>query len=400
MRARGRLNKMKKFMFLFLSLTCFCLSCRAEVLGPVVVGAAVRKLEDKAVARKKTIVDDLMVLQVGDQIFYVKDLDLLEDLVSSGQDMCFEYGNDLVGEINNLYHVLYDACVAGRARLREQINTSADVSNIKKGTFTALQAIRRLQSSEKLHNITNQEYDYKSMLVNCLLDKELLTRALQKTNQDVYDYRLGYDMDSCIKSVTVNKNAMCSRSDLFVPDSSCLDNMNDLDIKYAGKTFQFTEGLQSNNTSNKVLIFNGKVLVACENGLAQYVIKPSFSGRSYCQDGAYQYVGGVGHLPNGVYLALVNHKEAMQGEQQNAWGKHRVPLVPSVSNKSVGRSGFYLHGTEIKDKRRSGGCISLGVAVDELVETDWFGAEEYIPVVVDAVDSISQEDRDKCEYNQ
>ena len=76
--------------------------------------------------------------------------------------------------------------------------------------------------------------------------------------------------------------------------------------------------------------------------MAQYVIKPSFSGRSYCQDGAYQYVGGVGHLPNGVYLALVNHKEAMQGEQQNAWGKHRVPLVPSVSNKSVGRSGFYL----------------------------------------------------------
>lgn len=335
---------------------------------------------------------NLFVMQVGDKRYYVKDLDLLESLFQDGTDMCFEYGNGLEGQISNLYKVLYNACIDGRARLQDQARKNDNLSLTKKAEFRAKQLWRK--GKAKL----SSDLDYKSMLVDCLIDKADLTYALSSVEQTVYKYNFNNNIANCIRSIKISPDAMCSRSDLFVPDASCLDNMDNLDDVYATKKAYFTEGLDADAASDKVLVFNGKVLVACERGEAKYVVKPSFSGRMSCQNGEYQYVGGVGHLPNGVYLALVDYMESMDEKQQVAWGQHRIPLVPSMTTNTGGRHGFYLHGTTNPDKRQSGGCISLGVAIDELVETDWFTDEEYIPVIVNVVDDITQEDRNKCEY--
>jgi hypothetical protein len=47
----------------------------------------------------------------------------------------------------------------------------------------------------------------------------------------------------------------------------------------------------------------------------------------------------------------------------------------------------------------SGGCISMGVNVDKLVESEWFKSADYIPVIVNIQNSVvTQKERQECSY--
>lgn len=133
---------------------------------------------------------------------------------------------------------------------------------------------------------------------------------------------------------------------------------------------------------NTVLVYNGDILVACQGGRAVQMGRPVFSGFVGCRGSDSQDVAGYGELPNGVYLLNAADKELMPSEKRVAWGKYRIPLLPSNESNTFGRNNFYLHGTDDPKKNRSGGCISLGTQIDEFVETDWFGRQKYMLVIV------------------
>ena len=120
------------------------------------------------------------------------------------------------------------------------------------------------------------------------------------------------------------------------------------------------------------IIFNGDVLIVCEEGWPTMVMKPSFSGYVGCQEAKYQNLPAVGGIPNGVYI--IDHKsvESMTGNAKKAWGEFRIPLVPAKETNTYGRTNMYLHGTDDPGKKRSGGCISLGLSIDEFVKSEYF----------------------------
>ncbi len=118
------------------------------------------------------------------------------------------------------------------------------------------------------------------------------------------------------------------------------------------------------------IIFNGKALVVCENNRPVMIMKPSFSGYVGCQEAKYQNLPGVGGVPNGVYMLYHNMLE--EPEDKAAWGGYRIPLIPAMETNTYGRGSMYLHGTSDPSKKRSGGCISLGISIDEFVNTPYF----------------------------
>lgn len=121
------------------------------------------------------------------------------------------------------------------------------------------------------------------------------------------------------------------------------------------------------------LIFNGRALVVCENNQPVMVIKPSFSGYVGCQEAKYQNLPGVGGVPNGVYVMYHDMLESFEkAKDKESWGDYRIPLIPAQETNTYGRTSMYLHGTSKAEKKRSGGCISLGLSIDEFVNTPYF----------------------------
>lgn len=145
------------------------------------------------------------------------------------------------------------------------------------------------------------------------------------------------------------------------------------DVGYAMRTAYAYENLDESRRQlalGNAIIFNGKALVVCENNRPVMIMKPSFSGYVGCQEAKYQNLPGVGGVPNGVYMLYHNMLE--EPEDKAAWGGYRIPLIPAVETNTYGRGSMYLHGTSDPDKKRSAGCISLGLSIDEFVRTSYF----------------------------
>lgn len=373
---------MKKTLFAFFAFASVCCSCMADGNpGRAIVPGAFYTPPRYQDASEATI-DNLLVLELNDQVYYVKDLSLLEKLVESGQNMCFTKGYGMDGTISTFYEVLYRACNTDRSLLEDR----------------AVKAGKKLEAKvQKLDRYVDSivyKNNYKELFKQCLLNADTLRNVLSQTDINTHHHRMGNNIDACIKSVFVG----CSDTLPAVPDGDCLSNMSDLDSVYAGRVFDFQDTNFINGStsfSDKVFVFNGKVLVACEGPQAQFIIRPSFSGREECQGGEYKQVPGVGNLPNGLYLAMSGNPQPM--EDKEAWGGYRIPLIASTTTQNYDRTNFYLHGTTKVEKRSSGGCISTGLAIDELVNKDWFKTEEVIPVIVSVPDRITRSEIEMCE---
>ena len=70
----------------------------------------------------------------------------------------------------------------------------------------------------------------------------------------------------------------------------------------------------------------------------------------------------------------------MPEDEQVSWGGHKVPLIPATETNTFGRTNMYIHGTTDPNKHRSGGCISLGIAVDKFIDTGFI--QGVVPVIV------------------
>ena len=391
---------MKRCLAGFVVSMCFCMSCVAadgpgKVAGgpflPLVASEAQNAVRALNSAGKN--IDDLLILELNGQTYYVKDMALLEELVASGQDMCFTKGYGLDGTIDSLYRVLYESCTESRALLEGQALESGKTMFV-----AAVNKFDRISDSMRLSG------NYKELLKQCLLNVQVLRDALSKTEMNTHAHIVGKNIDACIASVGISDTPVCKPDGSpIVANRNCLSGLSDLDTQYSGRRFVFQDSRFADggaSASDKVLVFNGKVLIACEGAKAKLIINPSFSGRQECQGGEYKQVPNVGSLPSGIYLAMPQEAESYTSESMlKQWGKYRVPLIASTATNDFGRSNFYLHGTSDETKMSSGGCISMGVNVDKLVESEWFKSADYIPVIVNIQNSVvTQKERQECSY--
>lgn len=211
------------------------------------------------------------------------------------------------------------------------------------------------------------EYEYKG----CLIAQKELQRRLKKLSSDdatKYQYTMSADIDTCIKNIEIHSDTSTCPIKTSVDNESVIANMLNMNTEYRNKTITFSE--KPNIKSGQVLVFNGQVLVVCDNGNPVSIIKPTFSGYVACRDAEFQAYPNVGSTPDGIYLAKKEKIE--EPEDLKSWGGYRIPLLPAHQTQTYGRENMYFHGTSDENKRRSGGCISLGVAIDDFIEGDWF----------------------------
>ena len=206
----------------------------------------------------------------------------------------------------------------------------------------------------------------------CLLLRQDLQDRLDKYNlaPGEFSYRIAADINSCIQSIDVVEKldeSVCPLNPT-VSDRNDIAGMENLNATYLNKNLVFPQ--RPDAKPGQIAIFNGRVLVVCDNGQAVQVVKPAFSGYTECRDARFQAYPNVGTLPDGIYL--VQHDAVEKREDIESWGGYRVPLIPSQDTDTFGRANFYLHGTSNANKFRSGGCISLGVQIEEFIESDWF----------------------------
>lgn len=78
-----------------------------------------------------------------------------------------------------------------------------------------------------------------------------------------------------------------------------------------------------------------------------------YSGSPECRNNpAFQEVHNAGPIPRGIFI---------MGTSTDAHGPISIPLHPHPDNEMFGRSGFYIHGDEIKHPGcASHGCIIAG----------------------------------------
>ena len=330
---------------------------------------------------------DLMLFEVGGQVFYLKDLSLLESLI--GNDSCIT--DETNGNIIKLYEILYSACKDGMGQMIDGVELSRNprVESKQRGAMKMLNKLRDLGakagSSEKLFGdnfIGARQKVLANTLKNCLVEKETLRKALTKQQQTT-KMKVTADIDKCIAQIQIDPTLSNGDSCPLVStisDKKYIESLLDLNSVYRGQEFSFPVTGALNQ--NKVIVFNGNLLVACEGDKPVYLAKPTFSGRESCQNGQYQDIPGFGGTPNGIYVVVQpdNDFEPLPEKDWATWGQYKVPLIPAVETNTFGRTNMYIHGTSDPDKHRSGGCISLGIAVDRFIKTGFI--KGIVPVIV------------------
>ncbi|MBP5485798.1 MAG: DUF2778 domain-containing protein [Alphaproteobacteria bacterium] len=331
----------------------------------------------------------IMIFELNGKAYYLTDEKLLEALIKS--ETCIQGASE--GEIAKLYLLLYDACKQSIAALSEEareqgINPHTRFNNFMRNIGTKIATsnfAKQIGLSE-----TDKETILRTGLKNCLITKESLTKRLTQNSKmhPTVTTKITADIDKCISNIGILppiKNDICP---LYpsVPDEKYIENIFNLNATYSTQTFHFPTDTPI--STNKIIIFNGNVLVACENNIPKYLVRPTYSGRESCQNGQYQSIPYSGGTPNGVYVVRAKDKDTLSKEKQLAWGQYRIPLIPANETNTFGRTNMYLHGTTDPNKHRSGGCISLGLAIDEFVETNFI--DSTIPIIVD-VDTVYQD---------
>ncbi len=331
----------------------------------------------------------IMIFELNGKTYYITDTKILETLVQS--ETCIQDATD--GEITKLYLLLYDACKQSIAALSEEareqgINPHTRFNNLLRNIGTQIAAsnfAKQIGLSE-----TDKETILRTGLKNCLITKESLVKRLKQNSKGhpTVTTKITADIDKCISNIgilTPIKNDTCP---LYpsVPDEKYIENIFNLNTTYRTQTFHFPTDTPI--STNKIIIFNGNVLVACENNIPKYLVRPTYSGRESCQNGQYQSVPYSGGTPNGVYIIRAKDKDTLPKEKQLAWGQYRIPLIPANETNTFGRTNMYLHGTTDPNKHRSGGCISLGLAIDEFIQTNFIDGT--IPIIVN-VDTVYQD---------
>jgi len=319
----------------------------------------------------------VMLFEINGQVFYVKDKKLLEKLIKSNS--CI--GNSVDGDILKLYDILYSACKDGMVDMIQQANLGHYYETSMIGNNALRNFGARLASSQRIPINDAERVDIiANALERCIITKEMLINALTKT-QNTTDMQITADIDKCISQIAIDEHVDQDSCPLgvTVPETKYIESILHLNSAYRFKTFSFPVTGKMNQ--DKVLVFNGNVLVACERDKPVYLVRPTYSGRESCQNNQYQNILGMGGTPNGIYIVQSDSEpKPLEEDKWASWGKYRIPLVPSTDTNTYGRTNMYLHGTNDSNKHRSGGCISLGIAIDKFIETGFITGT--VPVIV------------------
>ena len=310
---------------------------------------------------------EIIMYEADGEVYYVTG-EILEQLKSGADDACLEsvIQEDDEGKkskITKFYELLLSQCRQKIAATSGELKQSESWSDVALAYGANL--ISRL--TKRGLNPLTIENEYKG----CVLTLEKMNAALQASASDVqgsYHYTMNADIDACINAIEILPDDNVCPLNPTVKNENIIANIKNINFNYRNKTVVFSEW--PNIKSGQVLVFNGTVMVACDNGVPVHVVKPVFSGYSECRDAKYRAYPNVGATPDGIYL--IKHDQLEEPEDQESWGGYRIPLVPAQQTQVYGRTNMYLHGTSDATKRRSGGCVSLGIAIDEFIESDWF----------------------------
>lgn len=326
-----------------------------------------------------TDMPDAIIYQADNQIYFMAG-DLLEQLKNDAQDTCLEHVLSKSGETGKsytikLYELLLSQCRQQIATMSGQlkqysnwidvdtVSQQAYISNDKISAYIAGLKNRKLGEDVNAENVV-EKYNL------CIITKQDLEARLHSyTNaRPEYSYAITADINACINAINIVDNENICPLSPTVRNVSDLDKLKTVIGKYDNSNATFD--MMANVNPRQVMLFDGNMLVACDNGRPVHIVRPSFSGYEECRDAKYQSYPGVGVVPDGVYLIKKDKVEQMAN--QRSWGKYRIPLQPAKETETYGRANFYFHGTSDPNKRHSGGCLSLGIYIDDFIESDWF----------------------------
>lgn len=374
-------------------------------------------------------VTDVIVFQYNGKNYYYNDIDKLRTLFESliKVEPCLQNQDGIT--VDTMLGALISVC--------RQRRTTLDM--LIKDRYKADSSVKPILGSWGVDNRWDNLHSKENALKACVVDVETLAQDLKKLKRDRITLGIGVDLDACINGIRIDPdlyvkdlyynnfmsygefvterinynspegrhhvqtNKMCPL-DITVQSEADLANVRNLNQEYGGRTFTFMDTyvkpeevasrIGAGLKVDTVMVFNGSMLVACQGGRAMQMGHPVYSGYNGCYGQDSQGLSGFGSLPDGVYLMNVGKDEMGKPGVQNlygtdkekGWGKYRIPLRPSVESKTYGRNNFYLHGTLDPQKRRSGGCITLGLNIDDFIETAWFQEQikvgKYMLVIV------------------
>lgn len=344
---------------------------------------------------------DVILYQVADKTYFVTG-DVLEQLKDDARDTCLEHvivednlmavdsGQGINTEKTTtikFYELLLSQCRQQVSNLIGGIKNDASLFN-QSGVSGELvvndDVVAAYVAGRKNARLKNTTPDKLLEKYNtCVVLKQDLQQRLKKYEmpETVYSYNINADIDKCIKSIDVQEGVDVKLCPLnpTISDKNDIAGMENFNERYLNKKQTFSA--MPDVVPGQIALFNGRIMVVCDQGQAVYVVKPAFSGYAECRDARYQSYPNVGALPDGVYL--VKHDAVEKRKDTDSWGGYRAPLMPSQETQTYGRENFYLHGTSDAHKQRSGGCISLGVQIEEFIESDWFqnSAKDLIIIV-------------------
>ena len=327
---------------------------------------------------------DIIVFQYNGQKYYYNDIEklpeVLEKIIQSNECLTKQKisAETLMGSLINI--------------CRERRGLLDDLVNKKYGSKSNVQPTL---GSWGIDNKWDAKKSKTNALKACIVDIDSLANDLKQLKRHQLELQITADLDACINSIQIDPRANSGEycpTNITVSDEKVLANLKNLNTEFLNKKFTFMDEFSFDNFSepisgkalknlDSVLIYNGDTLIACQGGRAVQLGHPVFSGFEDCRGKDNQFIPGYGELPDGVYLINTEKTETIDEESWYSWGKKRVLLMPSKESETFGRNNLYLHGTEEPDKRRSGGCISLGTHIDEFVETPWFQNQKYILVI-------------------
>lgn len=356
----------------FYSTACLC----GDPPHSVEERMADRALRNQTTNKSSNPNDKLILLRVNGKVYYVKDKSALEALVNKEQtDPCLRrlFG----GGIKDLWNRLMESCHANRNNLVAKVESLGGEPVVMGTRGSGAVQYGKHWLSNKLGISQYDQY------VECLVDSELLSQQINTLKQTNYYMPITADIDACIKSINIAKDDPNTQSCGLTPtvtNEDDISNITQLNQSYKDKTFTFNVKVNAN--TNKVMVFNGKVLVACNNNKADYIIKPVYSGIEDCQKQKYNGIPQSGPVPDGLYIVRKDDMSLGQNRAggEKSWGKYAFPLIPAKTTNTFGRGSMYLHGTSDPNKHRSAGCISLGLKVGEFVDTNWINGD--VPIIV------------------
>ncbi|MDW2994474.1 MAG: DUF2778 domain-containing protein [Alphaproteobacteria bacterium] len=330
-------------------------------------------------ARANTSDPDVILYQADNQIYFLAG-DILEQLKNDASDTCLEHVLSQSGERGKsltvkMYELLLSQCRQHIATMSGKLKDYSgwfEIDEYSNQTYVSDDKIAAyiagLKNRKLNENVNSQNVIDKYNL--CIITKQDLENRLRVYTETMpqYSYTIDANIDACINSIKVEGNENLCPLSPTVRSAEHLEKLKGLNDLYANKTFSFDTNL--NLKSGQILLFDGDMLVACDNGRAVHIIRPSFSGYEECRDTKYQSYPGVGVVPDGVYSIKKDGVQLMAN--QRSWGRYRIPLNPANETETYGRANFYFHGTSDPNKRRSGGCLSLGVYIDDFIDGDWF----------------------------